>query len=102
MTKPAKKKSASKKAKPSAPMGGARTKERLADFFEPELVKKNGKLVIQCESEDEAILLAHELVRREWNASVDQALTGPITAFRVVDVVVVEGKIRPKKPRARR
>jgi hypothetical protein len=74
-----------------------RTKEKLADAFMPTILAKSGNVTLRCESEDEAVLLAYELVKREWNATAGQAIAGPLTDLQLANVVTVEGKIKPKK-----
>ncbi len=73
-----------------------RTAKRLADAFEPTLEQKKWgrrtRLNLQCESEDEAVLVAHELQRRGWKASYEKALGGSWEQPRPVDVVVVKGR----------
>jgi hypothetical protein len=75
-----------------------RTAKALADAFEPRLIEKKGKLNLVCESEDESVLLAHELKKRGWNAEPDACLIGEqdnkggIKGFRGAYSVMVQGK----------
>ncbi len=57
-----------------------RTAKRLADGFEPTLRDKRwtrrARVNLICESEDEAVLLAHELGKRGWKTQVSTVLAG--------------------------
>jgi hypothetical protein len=71
-----------------------RNSESLADAFEPMLVEKRGKVNLLCESEYEAALLATELNKRGWRASVSKAIAGSLTDLRLTDVVRCTGRRR--------
>ncbi len=51
-----------------------RTKEVLADLYEQDMAKRGVKRSsLECQSEDEAILLTYEMKRRGWKAEVSTA-----------------------------
>lgn len=70
-----------------------RTAKRLADGFEPTLRDKrwtrSASVNLICESEDEAVLLAHELKKRGWKAEVTPGWAG--ASLKPVDAVRVTG-----------
>jgi len=77
-----------------------RTAKTLADLFEPTIISKNGKGNLHCASEDEAVLLAHELKKRGWKAKVGSGITDLMTTPRVVDLVILSGRQRGAPPLA--
>ena len=70
----------------------ARTAKALADVLEPHLAKTGGRTSLRCDSEDEAVLLAHEMKKRGWRASAGTAFADLMGDMRIVNVVKVTGR----------
>ena len=65
----------------------------LAEEFEKHMVQRGiRKMNLKCESEHEAVLVAHELRKRGWKAEPDQALQGAGRDLKVIEIVYVEKK----------
>jgi len=74
-----------------------RTPQLLADTFEPMLKEKQwarrSRLTLKCDSEDEAVLVAHYLKKRGWKTCADAAIAGPsVNELSGCWVVVVSGR----------
>lgn len=76
-----------------------RTPQRVVDTFEAKLGNKPGRVNLVCESEDEAVLVVHELKKRGWRAEFDTGIN--LLTGEGIFAAVVEGKEGEKKKRRR-
>jgi hypothetical protein len=74
-----------------------RTKEALADAIEKHLVDcSTNRQTVQCKTEDEAILLAHEMKKRGWRAEATTSFAMVDGELSPADVVRIHGRKRAR------